>query len=108
MPLNLPDEIIARYCCANACVRTDTILRDFLSTYINVIAPNPFNSNIERLEVTYNVPDEVYVTIKIIDVADRLVAEPVHSIKRSPGIAYCEYWTAFATMAHIARMVYTI
>lgn len=92
VPLNLPDEIIVRYCCANSCVRTDTILRDFLPSYINVIAPNPFNPNTERLEVTYNVPNEAYVTIKIIDVADRLVAEPVHSIKRTPGIAYCDYW----------------
>lgn len=92
VPLNLPDQIIIRYCCANSCVRTDTILKDFLPTYINVIAPNPFNPNTERLEVTYNVPGEVYVTIKIIDVADRLVAEPVRSIKRSPGIAYCDYW----------------
>ncbi len=92
VPLNLPEAIIVRFCCDNACIRTDTLLQDFMPTYINVIAPNPFNPLTDRLEVTYNVPVECDVNIKIIDAADRLVAEPVRSITRMPGVAYCDHW----------------
>lgn len=92
VPIDLPDEIIVRFCCDNACLRTDTILKDYLPTYINVIAPNPFNPYNEKLEVTYTVPMETNVSIKIIDAADRLVAEPVRSVHRTAGVAFCDTW----------------
>ncbi len=92
VPINLPEQIILRFCCDNSCIRTDTIFRNFMPKYINIAAPNPFNPMSERLEVTYTIPENANVTIKILDAANRLVAEPVKNISRQTGTVYCDYW----------------
>ncbi len=92
IPTNMPNEVNLRFCCKNTCYRTDTLFIDYKPTYISIVAPNPFNPPFETLEVIYEVPDEVYVTIRIYDAANRLVAEPVSNISRKPGLAYCDRW----------------
>lgn len=92
VPMNLPEQIILRFCCQNSCIRTDTIFRNFMPKYINIVSPNPFNPMNERLEVTYNIPEDANVTVRILDAANRLVAEPVTSVARKAGVAYCDYW----------------
>ncbi len=92
VPLNLPEEIILRFCCENSCIRTDTLFVNFMPKYINIAAPNPFNPMNEMLEVTYALPVDADVTIKILDEANRLVAVPVQGVPRKAGVAYCDYW----------------
>jgi hypothetical protein len=92
IPVSLPEQIILRFCCQNSCIRTDTLFRNFMPKYINIVAPNPFNPMSERLEVTYTIPEDANVSIKILDAANRLVAEPVKNINRKTGIVYCDYW----------------
>lgn len=92
IPLELPDDVLMRFCCMNSCVRTDTILTDIKPSYINIVSPNPFNPTFEEVEIVYHVPTEINVTLRIYDENNRLVAEPVKGVSRSPGIAYCDRW----------------
>jgi hypothetical protein len=91
-PMNLPEEVVMRYCCGNSCIRTDTVLKNYAPKYINVVEPNPFNPMNETIGITYYVPEDTYVTIKILDEANRLVARPINGVSRKAGIAYCDYW----------------
>jgi flagellar hook assembly protein FlgD len=44
------------------------------------------------MEVTYRVPKETNVTVRIYDQANRLVAELAKNLSRIPDVAYCEKW----------------
>jgi hypothetical protein len=92
IPMELPDDVLMRFCCVNSCVRTDTLISDIKPNYINIVSPNPFNPNFEEVEIVYQVPKETNVTLRIFDENNRLVAEPVNGAQRSPGIAYCDKW----------------
>ncbi len=92
VPLELPDNLIMRFCCDNAEYRTDTTISNYQPKYIDIIAPNPFRPPREELEIVYKVPKQTNVTIRIFDAANRLVAEPVESESRQPGTAYCDRW----------------
>lgn len=92
VPLNMPDSVYLRFCCAESCMRTDTILRKYRPSYIDIVAPNPFNPNLEQLEITYQVPSETNVSIMILDQANRFVAHLIKSQRRLPNIAYCDRW----------------
>jgi len=92
IPLELPDNVLIRFCCVNSCVRTDTLLLNIKPSYINIVSPNPFNPTFEEVEIVYHVPKETNVTLRIFDENNRLVAEPITGAHRSPDIAYCDRW----------------
>ncbi len=92
VPLETPDTLILRVCCESSCVRTDTVISNYKPKYIEIVAPNPFRPPLEEAKVVYRVPEETNVTLRIYDQSDRIVAEPVANLPRSPGIAYCETW----------------
>ncbi len=92
VPLNMPDSVVMRFCCESSCIRTDTTIRAYKPAYIQIVSPNPFNPPLEEVEITYNVPSETNVTIKILDQANRFVAQPVTAQRRLPNIAYCDRW----------------
>ncbi len=92
IPTNLPNEINLRFCCTNSCLQLDTLIKNYKPNYISIVAPNPFNPTNETLEIIYEVPEEVYASIRIYDAANRLIAEPVSNILRKPGLAYCDKW----------------
>ncbi|MFP4368012.1 MAG: hypothetical protein ACLFR2_00370 [Candidatus Kapaibacterium sp.] len=92
IPLNLPPQIVMRFCCENSCVRTDTVLGDYKPRFIEIVAPNPVRAGLQDLEVVYSVPEETSVNLKIFDQANNLVAEPVKNQLRNPQTAYCDKW----------------
>ncbi len=99
---DLPDTIIARFCCADACVRQDIELTGARLQYVDVVAPNPFDpENGSRggskpgVNVVYTVPEELEVTIRIFDQSNRLVAMPVENQMRIPDRTYCDNWDGF-------------
>ncbi len=92
VPLETPDTLVVRVCCEGSCVRTDTVISNYKPKYIEIVAPNPFRPPLEEARVVYRVPEETNVTLRIYDQSDRVVAEPVSNVLRSPGIAYCETW----------------
>jgi hypothetical protein len=91
VPLNLPNDLKFRLCC-NTCMQSDTALSNYLPTYIQIVAPNPFKPPYEQAEIIYSVNEETNVNIKILDQADRIVAEVVKSQLRKPEIAYADKW----------------
>ena len=92
IPLEIPDDVLMRFCCLNSCIRTDTLLREIKPGYINIVSPNPFNPTFEEVEIVYQVPAETNITLRIYDENNRLVAEPVKNVSRSSGIVYCDRW----------------
>jgi len=92
VPESLPDTILFRVCCENSCVRTDTILTGTKAKYIQIVAPNPFSPVNEQVEFIYTVPEDIAVSIRIIDENNRIVAEPILNQIRSRGIVYTDRW----------------
>ncbi len=92
IPLDLPDDIIMRFCCNKSCIRTDTLITDYKPKFIDIVAPNPFTPPYEQLEIVYRVPEATNVTIRIFDQNNKLVAEPVRDLIRLPDIAYTDRW----------------
>ena len=103
VPLNMPDSIFVRFCCEASCVRTDTIIKHYKPSFIDIIAPNPFNPTREQMEITYQVPSATNVTIKILDQANRLVANIITSQQRQPNIAYCDRWNGLIWDGSLAQ-----
>lgn len=92
LPLGLPDSVILRISCENSCVRTDTLVKDMVPKYIQIVAPNPFSPISEALEVVYKVPEDVRVDIRIYDENNRIVAEPVVNQQRTAKTVYTDRW----------------
>ena len=92
MPVNIPDSVIFRFCVPGTCIRKDTLLGGIKPTYIDIIAPNPFNPDREQLQIVYQVPEDTRVTIKILDQNNRMISEVINSIDRSKGFVYSDYW----------------
>lgn len=93
VPLNTPDTLYLRFCAANSCIITDTIISKFQPRYIIAVSPNPMSIN-ETMEFVYKVPKETYVIIRIFDQSSRLVREIVRDAHRLPNTAYCDFWDA--------------
>lgn len=89
---DFPDDLIFRFCCENSCMQKDTTILNSKPKFITLVAPNPFKPPAEELEIVYILNKESYVSIKIYDQNNRLVAEPVKNAFRSLNIAYCEKW----------------
>lgn len=92
IPRNIPDSVLIRFCCKNSCARIDTMLRSIHAKYISTVSPNPFNPTIEDVEIVYSIPDDLNVTIRVYDQANRLVAEPVINQSRKSNVTYCDRW----------------
>ncbi len=99
IPPELPDTVIVRFCCVDNCARTDMQVRGTTLRYVDVVAPNPFDpenpvaeASKPGVNVVYTVPRAMDVTIRIVDQAERIVAEPVTNEAREPGRTYCDAW----------------
>ncbi|MBM2814076.1 MAG: hypothetical protein HW421_838 [Ignavibacteria bacterium] len=93
LPEGIPDSLMVRLCCENSCVRIDTLISSVRAKYINAVAPNPFSpAKNQTMEIVYTVPAETNVSFRIYDQNNKLVAEPVISQSRLPGIIYTDSW----------------
>lgn len=95
LPYNLPDRIQLRVCGGNGCFRFDTVLVNASPKYINTVSPNPFRPNYGELEIVYTVPQDDFVTIRIIDQANRIVRVLVNDVPRKGNIIYCDKWDGY-------------
>jgi len=109
VPLNLRDSAaILRLCCANGCIRTDTLIRNIKVRYISLVSPNPFAPPDELAQIIYSVPEQTNVTVRIYDQANKLVAEPVTNEPRLTGIAYCDHWDGMTRKGIAANGMYYV
>ncbi|MBE2188585.1 MAG: hypothetical protein KGZ71_01915 [Desulfobulbaceae bacterium] len=109
VPVNIPDELIFRFCCVNSCAGIDTTIDGVTPKFIDIIAPNPFNPITEQLSIVYKVNQETNVTIKILDQNNKVVAIPIENVQRMPGIAYGDSWDGIrADGAYVANGIYYI
>ncbi|HRP01432.1 MAG TPA: VCBS repeat-containing protein [Candidatus Kapabacteria bacterium] len=92
VPVNVPDTLMFRMCVSGTCVRIDTMLFGIKPTYIDIVAPNPFNPEQESLQIVYQVPEDTRVTIRIVDQNNRIIGEVINSQDRKKGIVYSDYW----------------
>ena len=95
LPYNLPDRIQFRVCGGNSCYRFDTILTNATPKYINTVSPNPFRPNYGELEIVYTIPQDDFVTIRIIDQANRIVRTLVDNEARRANVIYCDKWDGY-------------
>lgn len=93
VPYNISDNLIIRVCCDNyQCLRTDTAVSDVTPKYVNIIAPNPFNPNIETMEYVYKIDKSSNVTVKIFDQSNRLVKLLLNNASKNQDIVYTDRW----------------
>ncbi len=92
VPTNVLDTLMFRICITGTCVRIDTILYGIKPIYIDIVAPNPFNPDIESLQIVYQVPEDTRVTIRVVDQNNRIIADVINSQDRKKGIVYSDYW----------------
>jgi len=92
VPIDLPDSAIFRFCIPTTCFVVDTVLYGIKPNYIDIVAPNPFNPDKEQLQIVYKVPNDGSINIKIVDQANKLVAEIVKNGERMKGYVYADYW----------------
>lgn len=95
LPYNLPEKVLIRVCGGNGCFRYDTILTDPSPKYINTVSPNPFRPNYGQLEIVYAIPQDDFVTIRIIDQANRIVRVLIDNQQRQGNIIYCDKWDGY-------------
>lgn len=91
-PANLPEEFTLRFCTNNGCIRTDTTLIRGNKEIINSVSPNPYNPLLSQLEIVYKTSYEAFVTIKVLDAANNLVATPTYNQRREANATYCDFW----------------
>ncbi len=109
LPYNLPDRIQLRVCGGNGCFRFDTILTNASPKYINTVSPNPFRPNYGQMEIVYVVPQDDFVTIRILDQANRIVRILVDNQARQGNIIYCDKWDGYNSKSEpIANGMYYI
>lgn len=109
VPLNIPDDVVFRFCCINSCAGIDTLISGVTPKFIDIIAPNPFNPIVQQLSIVYKVNEETNVTIKILDQNNKIVAIPVKNAPRLPGIAYGDSWDGIREDgAYVANGIYYI
>lgn len=92
LPYNLPERIQLRVCGGNGCFRFDTILVNASPKYINTVSPNPFRPNYGEMEIVYAIPQDDFVTIRIIDQANRIVRILIENEPRKGNVIYCDKW----------------
>ncbi len=109
LPYNLPERIQLRACGGNGCFRFDTVLSDASPKYINTVSPNPFRPNYGELEIVYAIPQDDFVTIRIIDQANRIVRILVDNQQRQGNTIYCDKWDGYNSKSEpIANGMYYI
>jgi hypothetical protein len=92
VPLDAPDDVKFRFCCESSCVRTDTLINDIAPNFIDVVAPNPFDPNLNEVEFVYQVPESGNITIKILDESNRTVVTIADNEFRQEGFAHTDRW----------------
>ena len=60
--------------------------------YIGVVSPNPYNPNLGELEIVYKIPADGRVDIRIIDQANKVVADITKNADRKKDVSYCDRW----------------
>jgi hypothetical protein len=92
LPSNIGSTIRFYACDANDCARFDTTLRNIQPKYLSIVSPNPYNPNTGGLEVIYKIPVDAVVNIRVIDQANKVVAEITKDGNRKKDITYCDRW----------------
>lgn len=92
LPLNIQDSLLIRFCCQNSCIRTDTLIAGLTIKYIDMVLPNPWDPTQTGFNVNYKVPEKLKVTIKVVDQANRVVAEILSNEDREANIGYGQEW----------------
>jgi len=59
---------------------------------LSIVSPNPYNPNTGDLEVIYKIPVDAVVNIRVIDQANKVVAEITKDGNRKKDITYCDRW----------------
>jgi len=91
VPSNTEAAAILRFCSDEYCFQKDTMLWNYQTKYIKTVAPNPLKIPFEA-EILYQVEDDVSVTMRIIDQANRYVKTIIKNEYRRGGFDYCERW----------------
>jgi hypothetical protein len=92
-PPDLPSEVLVRICSDGGCINGQGILRNPSPTYINSIAPNPFNPDLHgMMYVIYVLPRATTVTVRIFDGNNRLVKEIGAGGDLAGGVAHRACW----------------
>ena len=92
LPSNIGSIVRFYACDANDCARFDTTLRNIQPKYLSIVSPNPYNPNLGDLEVIYKIPIDGRVNIRVIDQANKIVAEIIKDGDRKKDITYCDRW----------------
>lgn len=93
VPIDVPNSLIFRLCCIpQACLRSDTVVTGISPKYVDIIAPNPFNPDLEIMEFVYKIPNDQKISISIYDQSNRLVKRVVNSEQRVGGYVYTDRW----------------
>lgn len=92
VPSDIGNEIRFYACLANDCARFDTTLQNIQPKYIGVVSPNPYNPNLGELEIVYKIPTDGRVDIRIIDQANKVVADITKNADRKKDVSYCDRW----------------
>jgi hypothetical protein len=93
VPYNVKDELIFRLCCAeSSCFRIDTLVSGIKPEFVGIIAPNPFNPELEQVEFVYKIPKDMNITISIYDQSNRLVSQILKNEARKADIVYTDRW----------------
>jgi len=103
VPLDVPNSLPLRLVSYDGCIATDTILGNSTPTYIDIVAPNPFNPYETQASIIYSVPEATFVDVEIYDQNDRLVARPAVGVSRTEGIAYCEKWDGLTFEGNLVK-----
>ncbi len=75
-PPDLPSEVLVRICSDGGCINGQGILKNPSPTFINSVAPNPFNPSVHGMVNTiYTLPQNGIATVRIFDSNNRLVKE---------------------------------
>ncbi len=102
IPCDIPNTILLRLCVDNGCYSLDTLITDVAAKYVNIIAPNPFNPNIDNMEFVYQVPEDMLVTINIYDQSNRLVRNLIKEVPKKSCTIYTETWDGLMNNGNMA------
>jgi hypothetical protein len=103
VPLDVPESVDIRVSTMDGCIAFDTTLGNARPTFIQAVAPNPFDPYQGMASIVYSVPETAVVTIEIFDQNDRKVAMPVSRAIRNDGIAYCDRWDGITYEGNLAK-----
>lgn len=109
IPVDLPDTILLRFCCLGGCIQLDTPLVGMRPTYVQAVAPNPFDpTRPEELSILSFVPEPTTVTINIFDSGNRLLRRLIDQQYREPNVLYCDRWDGTVRGAVVPNGMYYV